>query len=58
MVERGRDDSMTTLLSHDNQQDLEIHSMCDECVTPRDTTKNLKHANPDPRHNITTNIII
>ena len=25
MVERGRDDSMTTLLSHDNQQDLEIH---------------------------------
>ena len=32
--------------------------MCDECVTPCDTTENLRHANSDPQHSLTANIIV
>lgn len=32
--------------------------MCDALVTPCDTTRNLRHANPDPQQSLTTNIIV
>ena len=34
------------------------YCICDECITPCDTTKNLRHANPEPQHSLTTNIIV